>query len=65
MYSASELCGTDSKVYMANQITRQADIWSFKCVLIDCGVLTTLHERGRSEFRRQRAEEPVKSMGAP
>ncbi|KAI1353909.1 kinase-like domain-containing protein [Xylaria sp. FL0043] len=57
MYSAPELCGLDPDVHMAERITWQADIWSFGCVLLDCGVWMTMHERGRIQFRKERVEE--------
>ncbi|KAI1429688.1 kinase-like domain-containing protein [Xylaria sp. FL1777] len=57
MYSAPELCRIDPEVQMADRITWQADIWSFGCVLLDCGVWMAMHERGRREFLRERVEE--------
>ncbi|KAI1131151.1 kinase-like domain-containing protein [Nemania abortiva] len=57
MYSAPELCRIYQEVHMEGRVTWQADIWSFGCVLLECGVWMTLHERGRIEFREQRVEE--------
>ncbi|KAI0420959.1 kinase-like domain-containing protein [Xylaria grammica] len=57
MYSAPELCNIDSEVTMSGRVSWQADIWSFGCVLLDCGVWMALHERGRVDFRNERVEE--------
>ncbi|KAI8625923.1 kinase-like domain-containing protein [Xylariaceae sp. FL1651] len=56
MYSAPELCGTDSKILMTDRISWPADIWSFGCVLLDCAVWMALHERGRIDFRKERVQ---------
>ncbi|KAJ8131241.1 hypothetical protein O1611_g2385 [Lasiodiplodia mahajangana] len=57
MYSSPEMCRIFRDIPMDGQITWQADIWSFGCVLLDCGVWMALHDRGRTEFRMQRSEE--------
>lgn len=62
MYSAPELCDIDQEVFMPENITWGVDIWSFGCVLLDCGVWMALHERGRLKFRKERVEE-TRSLG--
>ncbi|KAI3328771.1 hypothetical protein F4824DRAFT_391140 [Ustulina deusta] len=57
MYSAPELCGIDPEIHMSERISWQVDMWSFGCVLLDCGVWMTMHERGRIEFREERVKE--------
>ncbi|TGJ77569.1 hypothetical protein E0Z10_g10702 [Xylaria hypoxylon] len=57
IYSAPELCYIDSEVYMAEPVSWQADIWSFGCVLLDCGVWMIMGERGRIDFWGERIEE--------
>ncbi|KAF2971549.1 hypothetical protein GQX73_g1986 [Xylaria multiplex] len=57
MYSAPELSCIDQGIHMDECVSWQADIWSFGCVLLECGVWMTLHERGRIDFKNERVKE--------
>ncbi|KAI0534461.1 kinase-like domain-containing protein [Xylaria digitata] len=56
-YSAPELSCVDLGIHMDERVSWQADIWSFGCVLLECGVWMTMHERGRIDFQNERAKE--------
>lgn len=55
MYSAPELCHTDSDLEdIPREVTSEADIWSLGCILLETGVWMHRADRGRLKFLKAR-----------